>query len=389
MFFVDEPYISDILKRTLRDNAIPVVATQVAKKLGLLPGTNWISEARAVELAREPGDPRIYIASENSIGWIARHLAFSDLPEKIELFKNKAKFRELTRPLYPDFFYKEVGVEDLKDIRVEDLPLPFIIKPTAGFFSMGVHKVTDHADWPNTLAAILAEIEQIKGLYPHEVLNINSFIIEECIEGEEFALDAYLNSAGEPVILSIYRHTFSSASDVGDRVYTTSKAIVEHNLQEFTNFVGEMGRLTGIRNFPLHIELRRADDSSLLPIEVNPMRFGGWCSTADLTSLAYGYNPYLYYYTGQKPDWTQLLAGKDGKLFSMIVLDNSTGIPVEQITSFDYAKLLTKFEKPLDLRQIDYKKYHVFGFLFAETRADNLEELEDILKSDLREFIST
>jgi len=31
MFFVDEPYISDLLKTTLRDNAIPVVATQVAK----------------------------------------------------------------------------------------------------------------------------------------------------------------------------------------------------------------------------------------------------------------------------------------------------------------------------------------------------------------------
>jgi len=387
MFFVDEPYISDLLKTTLRDNAIPVVATQVAKTLGLLPGTNWISESRAVELAREPGDLLIYTSSENSIGWIAQHLGFSSLPEKIELFKNKAKFRQLTRPLYPDFFFKEVKVEDLKDIRVEDLPLPFIIKPTAGFFSMGVHKVSDPIEWPGTLVAIQGEIGQIKGLYPHEVLNINSFIIEECIDGEEFALDAYLDPAGEPVVLSIYRHTFSSAEDVGDRVYTTSKHIVEQNLAEFTAFVGDLGRLAGIRNFPVHIELRRTDDGSLLPIEVNPMRFGGWCTTADMTSKAYGFNPYLYYYRGQKPDWTQLLAGKEGKLFSMIVLDNSTGVPSEHITAFDFDKLLGTFEKPLELRLIDHKKFHVFGFLFVETRADNMEELEAILRSDLREYV--
>ena len=389
MFFVDEPYISDLLRRTIRDNAVPVVATEVAQRLGMLPGTNWISEEQAVELAHELGDLRIYTASENSIGWIAQHLGFSTLPEKIDLFKNKAKFRELTHPLFPDFFFKEVAVADLKDIQARDLPLPFIIKPTTGFFSMGVYKVNDLADWKDTLASILAEIEQVKGLYPQEVLNINSFIVEECINGEEFALDAYLNAAGEPVVLSIYRHTFSSASDVGDRVYTTSKAIIEQNLVEFSAFVGEMGRLAGIRNFPLHIELRRGEDGKLLPIEVNPLRFGGWCTTADLTSLAYGFNPYLYYYTGQKPDWPQLLAGREGKLFSMIVLDNSSGVPVDQITSFDYARLLTRFEKPLDLRRIDYKKYHVFGFLFAETRVDNMGELNYILKSDLMEFITT
>ena len=389
MFFVDEPYISDLLKTTLRDNAIPVVATQVARKLELLPGTNWISETRAVELAHEPGDLLIYTSSENSIGWITQHLGFSNLPEKIELFKNKAKFRELTRPLYPEFFFKEVRVEDLKDIRISELPLPFVIKPTTGFFSMGVYKVSTHAEWSGTLADIQAEIRQIKGLSPQEVLNINSFIIEECIEGEEFALDAYLDQAGEPIILSIYRHTFSSAEDVGDRVYTTSKDIVEQNLAEFTTFVGEMGRLAGIRNFPVHIELRRVDDGSLLPIEVNPMRFGGWCTTADMTSRAYGFNPYLYYYRGQKPDWPQLLAGKDGKLFSMIILDNSTGVPSDQITSFDFDKLLATFEKPLELRRIDHKKYHVFGFLFAETRTDNMGELEAILRSDLREYIST
>ena len=71
------------------------------------------------------------------------------------------------------------------------------------------------------------------------------------------------------------------------------------------------------------------------------------------------------------------------------MLDNTTGIDVENITSFNYDKLLSCFEKPIELRRIDYKKYPVFGFLFTETREDNFYELKNILDSDLNEFIST
>ncbi|MDO9122409.1 MAG: ATP-grasp domain-containing protein, partial [Anaerolineaceae bacterium] len=223
---------------------------------------------------------------------------------------------------------------------------------------------------------------------PDEVLGSDSFIIEQCIEGDEFAVDAYFNSAGEPVILNILHHTFSSDNDVSDRVYTTSKEIIENNLVEFTDFVGKIGQLTHTKNFPVHIELRRDSQGVILPIEVNPMRFGGWCSTPDLTFAAYGINPYLYYFKQQKPIWPELLSGKEGKLFSVVVLDNSTGKKAEEIASFDFEKLLACFEKPLELRKINYQKYPVFGFVFTETRKDNIEELNTILTSDLSEFIS-
>jgi hypothetical protein len=118
------------------------------------------------------------------------------------------------------------------------------------------------------------------------------------------------------------------------------------------------------------------------------MRFGGWCTTADISFLAYGFNPYLYYYSQKKPNWSEVLKGKEGKLFSIIVLDNSTGIDVDKIESFNYEKLLLGFEKPIELRKIDYKMYPVFGFLFTETREDNFIELKNILDSDLNEFVS-
>ena len=389
MFFVDKPYVSDFFKMTVRDNAIPVVGTDIAKELGLYSGTKVISEDRAIEMARQLDNLTVYTTSENSIGWISKHLAFINLPEKIALFKDKLKFRELTRSIFPYFYFKKVRVEDFKKVQFNEMPLPFIIKPTVGFFSMGVYKVSSFEEWTNTIDSIIAEIDQIKDLYPAEVLDTSSFIIEQCINGEEFAVDAYYNSIGEPVILSILKHTFSSDTDVSDRVYISSKKIIENNLKEFTEFAGKIGNLAGVKNFPVHIELRRDNDGSLLPIEVNPMRFGGWCTTADISFLAYGFNPYLYYYSQKKPNWSEVLKGKEGKLFSIIVLDNSTGIDVDEITSFNYEKLLSKFEKPIELRKIDFQKYPVFGFLFTETREDNFIELKNILDSDLNEFIST
>ncbi len=389
VFFVDKPYISDFFKMTVRDNVIPVVGTETAKKLGLYNGTNLISENEAVEMIRKADDPLIYMTSENSINWITKHLFFSKLPERIRLFKDKLKFRELTKSIFPNFAFQEVQIKDLRKIQFEELPLPFIIKPSVGFFSMGVYRVSNFQEWQATIDSIVVTMEKIRGLYPEEVLDASSFIIEQCINGEEFAVDAYYNSTGEPVILNIFKHIFSSDKDVSDRIYTSSKQIIENNLKEFTDFAEKIGELTGVKNFPVHIELRRDNEGSLLPIEINPMRFGGWCTTADISFLAYGFNPYLYYYSQKKPNWSEILKGKEGKLFSIIVLDNSTGKDIEGITSFDYEKLLSNFEKPIELRKVDYKKYPVFGFLFAETREDNFIELKNILDSDLNEFVST
>ena len=277
---------------------------------------------------------------------------------------------------------------ELRSLRFEELPAPFVLKPAVGFFSLGVHMVRSPREWEAALGSVEAELDTLRGMYPEEVLNIDSFLIEQCIEGDEFAVDAYFNGSGEIVVLDILHHSFASAADVSDRIYTTSKEIIESNLDEFSAFLGKIGALAGVRNFPVHVELRRTAAGELIPIEVNPMRFGGWCSTPDLAYLAYGLNPYLYYARQQKPDWEQLLHGKENKLFSVIVLDNSTGKSADEIRAFDYAACLARFAKPLELRKIDYHRHPLFAFLFVETRTDHQEELRSILQSRLNEFIS-
>ncbi len=388
MILIDKPYISDFLKTTVEKNNFPVVKTEIAEKFGFSKGPNVITEEGAIQQAKSSNSARFYTTSENSIGWVAKHLAFTNLPRTIDLFKDKVKFRTLIKPMYPDFYFREVQLDELDNLLVEKIPLPFIIKPSVGFFSMGVHKITDLKEWEQIKEAIVSEILSAQGLYPTEVLNTTSFIIEQCIEGEEFAIDAYFDATGEPVILNIYKHIFSSREDVSDRVYISSKEIIESNIEQFTQFLKDIGRLAEVENFPVHVEIRRDSSGSVLPIEINPMRFGGWCTTADMTYFAYGINPYEHYFSQRRPDWTKVLKNKEGKIYSIVVLDNSTGIEGNQITAFDYELLLSNFEKPLELRRIDYKEYPVFGFLFTETKEENFSELIRILKSDLKEFIT-
>jgi len=115
---------------------------------------------------------------------------------------------------------------------------------------MGVYKVSNIDEWEKTINLINVEMESVKHLYPKEVLDTSTFIIEQCINGDEFAVDAYFDSKGEPVILNILKHTFSSDNDVSDRVYTTSKNIIEDNIIEFTEFAGKIGKLAGVKNSP-------------------------------------------------------------------------------------------------------------------------------------------
>ncbi len=388
MILVDKPYLSDFLVETSKKYHLPIVDTAAARALGLVATNNLLPEQEAINRLHADPSTRIYTTSENAIGWIAENLAFTDLPEKIEVFKNKAKFRELMSPMLPDFYFLEVPFTELDTLDISTIPLPFIIKPNVGFFSISVHKVNNADDWQKGKAAIQTEVTARDEIYPDEVLNTTSFIIEEMIEGEEFAFDAYFDENAEPVILDVYHHHFSSADDVSDRIYITSAEIIRENLADFTNWLGEIGKLAGVRNFPVHVEVRRTE-KGIVPIEVNPLRFGGWCTTADLAAAAYGFNPYVYYFENERPNWDEIFATREGLLYGLIVLDNSTGYSAEEIKTFDYDALLATFEHPLELRKLDYKKFPVFGFLFTQTRAENFGELERILKSDLREYCSS
>jgi hypothetical protein len=388
MIILDKPYISEFLLDTLEKNQIRVINNEAVAEFASGRDLHLLSPEEAVVQYDGGENNLLYTNSENSISWIENNLQHTGLPEKIKLFKNKILFRDLLSDLYPDYFYQRVAIGAIESLNVEGFTFPFIIKPAIGFFSLGVYKVETFDEWDGIISLIGNEIDLIKDLYPPEVLHTGEFIIEECIEGEEFAIDCYFNKDGKPVVLNIMKHIFSSGKDVNDRVYITSKNIIETYVDSITGFLSEIGKRARLRNFPAHVEVRIAENGVVAPIEVNPLRFGGWCSTPDLAWHAFGINLYEYLFQQKEPDWSDILKEKDGAIYSNIVLNNSTGIEGKNVLSFDYDKLMADFEKPLELRKADFKKFPLFGFLFCETRVKNMEELDRILISDLTEYVN-
>ncbi|OGS70968.1 MAG: ATP-grasp domain-containing protein [Flavobacteria bacterium RIFCSPLOWO2_12_FULL_35_11] len=387
MILIDQPYISSFLLKTIKENHLEIVATEAARAMISDDSLNWISEKKAVEFINNNPTCPLYTNSENTISWIEKNLASTKLPGQIQVFKNKIKFRELLKAIFPNYFFKGIKFEELAHLSLSTIKFPFIIKPAVGFFSLGVHKVDNFEEWPAVLNKITNDIAEIRSFYPNEVVDTSNFIVEECIEGEEYAMDCYFNTEGKPVILSILHHRFSTGKDVNDRVYTTSEEIIEKHLPTMQEFLNTLGALTNLNNFPFHVEVRIDKNGTIIPIEVNPMRFGGWCTTADLSYFAFGFNSYQYFLNGTKPNWNELFKSGKNKKYSLILLDNNSGIPENKIASFDYDLLLSDFENPLELRKVDFNDYPFFGMVFVETSLGNEKELDQILTSDLKKYI--
>lgn len=386
MLLLEKPYVSDFLEKTAIDLKIPVLKNGHIADITQSQNLYLLAEDEFLSMTEKQNPLKLYCNSENAINWMIENLSHTSIPQYIDFCKDKVKFRQMIKPLYPDFFFREVEFNDIKNLDITSLKKPFIIKPAIGFFSIGVYKVTKDAEWAKIVALLMRDIEMAEGLYPKEVMNSSKFIIEECIDGEEFAIDAYYNSAGEPVILNILKHPFSSDTDVSDRIYYTSKEIILEYLEKCRDTLKKIGTIAGLSNFPIHAEVRIDKDGKVTPIEFNPMRFAGWCVT-DIAYFAYGINIYEYYFKNKEPEWNEILQGKDGKVFSLVLIDFPKGLQAENIKSFDYNAISARFSKVLALRKIDFQKYPVFAFLFIETRADS-NELEMALKMNYEEYVS-
>jgi len=343
-------------------------------------------DAAFAEAFGHAGHTRLYANSENAISWIAEHLSGTDLPRQIGLFKDKVAFRELLRELYPAYGFRGLDISELRDFDPRSLRLPFVVKPAVGFFSMGVHVVDSPEAWPGVVDAIEREAASFASLYPGAVLDFGRFIAEEVIEGDEYAVDAYFDAGGEPVIVNVYSHLFASADDVSDRVYFTSPELIERWRGPLASFLAEVGGRANLHDFPVHAEVRVTADGTMAPIEINPMRFGGWCAT-DLAYFAYGINPYTTYLNAETPDWDRILPGLVGTVTALVIADVPASTDLAAIESVDFDGFAARFSRVLEVRPVDFTRYPVFAFTFAAFDADDLSELRDVLGADLTPYL--
>ena len=380
MIILNKPYVSDFLVKTAKDNTFEILDNEVSHKY--FGRETLTSTEKAVEKYLKHSEP-FYSNSENSINWVLENLPDTDLANMIKISKNKALFREKLQKIYPDYFFKSVMLSDLPSLDIKSLKFPLILKPAVGFLSFGVYPIYNEEDWHAVLKNLNSDLEKVKGIFPKEVVDTSEFILEEMISGEEFAVDAYFDDKGKSVILNIFQHPFFGDKDVSDRAYYTSKNIIKKHLKSFTELLDKIGEVAGYKNFPFHLELR-TDGKKIIPIELNPMRFCGWCIT-DIANYAWGINVYEAYFKNLKPDWDKILENSSEDYFYFTIGDIPSDIDRASIKQIDIDGFLKNISNPLEIRKVDYKQNPVFAIVFGQT--PDFSEIENLLKADMRPYI--
>lgn len=380
MLILEKPYVSELLIDTIVQNDWPVLNNQVIKNSEIEDGAfDRIpsNSAKNFYLAQE--FPLIYSNSDIAQDWVLKNLPKSNLSDYIRLFKNKIMFRDFLKPLYPDFFYKKISIEELKTLDISKIPYPIILKPTNGFQNIGTYYINSLTE----LHSIIPKLEQhILHLTKDKNFQATDFIIEEYVEGEEFIIDAYFDRDGEAVILNIFQHPIINKSNISDRIYLTSANIIIKYLAKFSMLLRNIGRLKNIRNLPIQMKVRVKKDGSIIPIEINPMRFANWCAS-DIAKYSWGINVYECFLNQNMPDWNAILSEAKNQVFYYSIAEKPIGIDIKE---FNYNKWLNNYSNILEVRRIDYTKNPIFALIFGIAR--NNDEIIKILSLKINDYIS-
>lgn len=375
----DAPFVSDLLSDFIKRSGIKILKNDFTDNDERLRLSEAADEKQLKQDIADGKNVIVYSNSENSLSRILKLFEGTEFAEKVGFFKDKYRFREILKQLYPDFYYKKLSRRELEELDSLSLPYPLVLKPQCGFLSLGVYPLYSAQDFENAVKEIQNEVNS----FPEDVVNFDNFLLEQMIGGEEYAVDAFFDSSGKPVVLNIFHHPFTGEQDVGDRIYVTSPSLIANELEEVTLFLDKLANIVELKNFPFHIELRK-DKNGLIPIECNPLRFAGWCTT-DLAYYAYKISTYDYFFNDKKPDWKKILAECESGFYYFSIAEVPKNISREDIAMFDYEHFYKQFSDCRKMYSFDFKVNPVFAVLFGHCKDSG--EVQEILHRDLLPFI--
>lgn len=382
MLILEKPYVSETLVRTAIEKNLPVLRNAMSEKM-VAEGhaLNLLNDEEFVAEYKKRG--RLYTMSENALGWLVKHLPNKELLYKIALLKDKATFRRICQDMYPDFFFCEEEIVKLNNINPDELTFPLVLKPSVGFLSAGVHVVHNADEWNAAVRDIQANFHKVSAQFPEFVIGTQKFLIEEYIRGEEYAVDTYFDENGNPTILNIFHHRFANESDTSDRLYCSSRALYNQYEEPFMNFLVQLNKVLQLHDFPMHIEFRY-DGKKAIPIEINPLRFAGFCLNELQTHIS-GLHPIVAYLENIHISKEEMWQGKEKDTYSFLVLERPSDTSPEE--RFNEKKFREDMMDVLELRPLADPTVGVAATAFIRTDDAHKAELEHILHLDMRDYM--
>ena len=378
MVILERPFVSDLMVETLEKNNIPVLKNEMSEQR--VANGRVLSDQEFCEEFKKTG--KLYTVSENALGWIYEHIEDKRFLDSISIVKDKAAFRSICRDIYPDFFFKELNINEMKNIDIHSIVFPCVIKPSVGFLSKGVFVVHDEKEYQAAVDSLLNDFAKAGDGFPEFVVGKSRFLIEEYIRGEEYAVDTYFDENETPVILNIFHHKFMNESDTSDRLYLTNKGLFDQYEEPFTHFLVNLNKTLYLKNFPMHIEFRY-DGKKAVPIEINPLRFTGFCLN-ELQVFISGQHPMLSFLRGKHVSKEEMWQGRENYTYAFGVLEMPAS---KEEKNFNEEKFRADFQDVLDVRRVPDRSAGVAATVFVRTETANILDLDRIMSLDMREYV--
>lgn len=351
--------------------------------LETLPHTNGLKVLDKEQL-REQTDLRfgkndkVCLTTESIIEDVLNRLDDENRRNAVLMLKDKFAFRELLTSIYPDFYFKQCALEDLPNEKLAG-DSKYVVKPVKGCFGTGVRVIDGDVDMQELIVEIQAELDKNAAVLSTDVLTPDEFLIESYIEGEEYAVDMFYDSRGNPVITNVYHHPMPENLAYLHMLYYSSREAFEKVYEPAKQFFIKLNEKLNVTNLPIHSEFR-LQDGKLTPIELNSFRFGGM-GLGNLGYHALGINSYQHFVEDSEPDWESVWRNREN-IFGFFIAYNGANADLEQ-TQPDWERLRDQFSRIILETPFEYQKQLAFGILYIEEKPENISSL---LKMDFDEY---
>jgi hypothetical protein len=295
----------------------------------------------------------------------------------IKTLKDKYSFRKALASIYPEYRYQFVKASEINSLKITHKS---VIKPVKGVFGTAVRTIDRDTDLTNLAIELKAELSKNASIFSDGVLSQEDFLVEEYIDGEEYAVDMFYDATGNPCIINICHHPIPKnraylhilyyfSQEVFDRIYTKAK-----------HFFTQLNQILNVTNLTMHCEFK-LDDSKLMPIEINTLRYGGM-GFGNMVFHALGINPYTCFLNNIEPDWQTIWKDKREDIFCFFIAYNGANINVSEYKP-NRERLKQQFTEVLLEQSFDYQNQLTFGiYCLKETK----ENLSNLLKIDFDDF---
>jgi len=335
---------------------------------------------RDEDISFQNGDA-ILSPSENTLDLILQKTQDPILKAGILELKDKYLFRSQLSSFYPNYIFKKVKLSELPQL---ELPTnkEFILKPCKGFFGIGVTRLNASMNLVQIQVDLAKQLKQGGNYFADTVLSHEEFILEQYIEGEEYAVDLYFDNEGIPVILNITHHPLPHNIKYFHSLYYSHHTLFDRFQKKFLDFFTKLNKQLHLKNFPIHAEFKGENDE-LIPIEVNPLRFGGF-GLSDLCYHMTGENPYNCFYKNESIKWNKFWEGVDD-FYAWTLAYNGLGINLQE-QSPNHQAYQNYLENLIHYLPLDHQNNPAFAIAYI--RMNKESDIEKYTNTDFSKFFT-